>query len=214
MRILPQVILLSVVLACAGCSGGSGGGKSFQGERDGNSPPTIAGVPEAVVHDGDFYEFRPAARDADGDALTFAIGGKPEWAKFDPATGRLWGTPGGRDTGTYRDIRITVSDGANVAALETFDIAVNAVFPGVATLSWDPPTDNADGSYPADLAGYRIYYGKSASRLDRTVVIDNPGLTRYMVENLSPARWHFAMTSITTGGVESRRSRIVSKRVV
>jgi hypothetical protein len=213
MRVSPQVILLSIAIACVGCSGGSGGGKSFQGARDRNSPPTIAGTPDAAVQDGAFYDFRPAARDADGDALTFAIAGQPEWARFDPATGRLWGTPGGRDTGTYRDIRITVSDGENAAALETFDIAVNTVFPGVATLSWEPPTENADGSYLGNLAGYRIYYGKSASRLDQTVVIDNPGLARYMVENLPPARWHFAMTAVSADGVESSRSKIISKRV-
>jgi len=84
---------------------------------------------------------------------------------------------------------------------------------GAATLSWNPPTRNADGSQLGNLAGYRIYYGKSATRLDRYVAIDNPGLTRYMVENLAPARWHFAMTSVNLQGIESQRTKTVSKRV-
>ena len=84
---------------------------------------------------------------------------------------------------------------------------------GAATLSWNPPTQNADGSQLGNLAGYRIYYGKRATRLDRYVDIDNPGLTRYMVENLAPARWHFAMTSVNLQGIESQRTKTVSKRV-
>ncbi len=85
--------------------------------------------------------------------------------------------------------------------------------PGSATLSWYPPTENGDGSYLEDLAGYRIYYGRSAKKLDRAITIDNPGLTRYVVENLSPARWHFAMTSVNSRGVESKRSETVSKKI-
>lgn len=84
---------------------------------------------------------------------------------------------------------------------------------GAATVSWNPPTQNADGSQLGNLAGYRIYYGKSATRLDRSIDIDNPGLTRYLVEDLAPARWHFAMTSVNAQGVESQRSQTVSKRI-
>jgi len=84
---------------------------------------------------------------------------------------------------------------------------------GSATLSWYPPTANADGSALGNLAGYRIYYGTSAQRLNRTIVIDNPGLTRYVVENLSSSKWHFAMTSYNADGKESERSVTVSKKV-
>ena len=82
---------------------------------------------------------------------------------------------------------------------------------GSATLSWNPPTDNTDGSALTDLAGYRIYYGRNKQDLKRSVVISNPGLTRYVIENLTPARWHFAMTSINSAGLESPRSQTVSK---
>lgn len=84
---------------------------------------------------------------------------------------------------------------------------------GAATISWSPPTQNADGSHLGNLVGYRIYFGKRATRLDRSIEIDNPGLTRYMVEDLAPARWHFAMTSVNAQGVESARSKTVSKLV-
>ncbi len=84
---------------------------------------------------------------------------------------------------------------------------------GSASLSWYPPTENADGSTMSDLAGYRIYYGKSATKLNQTIVIDNPGLTRFVVENLAPAKWHFAMTSVNANGKESARSKTVSKKI-
>lgn len=84
---------------------------------------------------------------------------------------------------------------------------------GSATLSWYPPTQNADGSTMSNLAGYRIYYGKSAKRLDQTIVIDNPGLTRYVVENLVPAKWYFTMTAVNASGKESERARPVSKKI-
>ena len=76
-----------------------------------------------------------------------------------------------------------------------------------------PPTENADGSPLTDLAGYRIYYGRNQDNLTQVVVLDNPGLTRYVVENLTPARWFFAMTSVRTDGVESRRSTTASKTI-
>ncbi len=84
---------------------------------------------------------------------------------------------------------------------------------GSATISWNPPTQNADGSHLGNLAGYRIYFGKRATKLNQSIEIDNPGLTRYLVEDLAPARWHFAMTSVNAQGVESARSKTVSKLV-
>ena len=76
-----------------------------------------------------------------------------------------------------------------------------------------PPTENADGSTLIDLAGYRIYYGRNASTLDQVVKLSNPGLSRYVIENLSPARWYFSMTSLNSSGVESTRSPTASKLI-
>lgn len=178
-----------------------------------NHAPTITGTPTSAVVQGEFYEFMPSATDADDDELQFAIVRKPVWAQFDPATGRLWGTPAAENVGNFTNISITVSDGIEHVALTAFDVTVDPIASGSATLSWNPPTDNTDGSALTDLAGYRIYYGRSASRLNRTVVVNNPGLTRYVVENLAPDRWHFSMTSVNTDGRESSRSPTVSKTI-
>lgn len=180
---------------------------------EGNRAPTIAGSPTPTVIEGELYEFVPSAADADGDTLEFSIARKPSWATFDRATGRLSGTPDSDDVGNFTNIAITVSDGQAAASLSDFDITVDAIAFGTATLSWNPPTENVDGSALTDLSGYRIYYGRSASQLNRTVVIDNPGLTRYVVENLAQANWHFAMTSVNSEGVESRRSPTIRKTI-
>ena len=178
-----------------------------------NGKPTISGVPPTQIRVGEAYDFRPSASDPDGDALTFSVANKPGWASFNKSTGRLSGTPGDGDVGMTADVRITVSDGKDQAALERFSITVNQISMGSATLSWMPPTENADGTVLTDLSGYKIYYGQSASTLDQVVTLDNPGLTRYVIENLSPATWYFAMTSYNSQGVESNRSTTASKTV-
>lgn len=190
-----------------------GGIDAAHGQSRANRAPTISGSPSREVLMDERYAFRPVASDPNGDSLRFSIGHRPAWARFDSATGRLSGTPRAGDVGNYRDIRISVSDGRRSASLPAFAIAVNQVARGSASLGWTPPTTNSDGSTLRDLAGYRIYAGRSAGSLARVAVLNNPGLTRYVVRNLSPATWYFAMTSVTSRGLESAHTRPISKTV-
>jgi len=178
-----------------------------------NTAPTITGSPPASVLQGQDYDFTPAASDPDGDPIEFSIERKPAWASFDRSTGRLSGTPGAADAGNFTNIRISVTDGKATVALNDFAISVRQVAEGSATLSWSPPTQNNDGSALTNIAGYRIYFGRNRDNLTEVVAIDNPGLTRYVVENLTPARWFFRMTTLNTGGAESARSQAVSKTI-
>ena len=143
---------------------------------------------------GTQYTFTPAVHDADGDSLTFSISGRPSWATFGVGTGMLTGTPGAADVGTYSNIVIAVSDGKSTVAMQSFSVNVVATATGSATLSWTPPTANTDGTALTDLAGYKIYWGTSAGNYPNSVVVDNPGLTSYVVEQLTPATWYFATT--------------------
>lgn len=182
---------------------------------DGNKVPTITGTPPREIVEGQAYDFTPTASDADGDGLEFSISQKPAWAQFSKSTGRLWGTPGAGDVGTFANIGISVSDGSTSASLAAFDISVNAVAAADSsvTLSWMPPTQNDDGTPLTDLAGYRVYYGRDRDNLTQVVELDNPGLTRYVIENLSPDRWFFAMTAVNSVGVESNRSPTAAKTI-
>ena len=176
-----------------------------------NRAPTISGNPMTSLRVGESYDFRPSAADPDGDTLTYTIENAPDWVTFDPSNGRLQGTPDAGDVGQFSAVRIHVSDGRLQASLNAFSISVNQVATGNVTLSWSPPTTNADGTALTNLAGYRIHYGRSAGTLDTTIVISNPGTIRWVIENLSPATWYFSMSSYNANGIESTRSGVVSR---
>jgi uncharacterized delta-60 repeat protein len=93
-----------------------------------NDAPTITGTPLKTVNEDTSYSFIPTAKDVDdGDTLTFSIQNKPAWASFNPATGKLSGTPTNDDVGTTSNIVISVSDGKAIIALDAFDLTVNNV---------------------------------------------------------------------------------------
>jgi hypothetical protein len=215
MRRIALACGLGVTLAAAGCSGGGGGGgpKTVRNGSGGNRPPKISGTSPPTALADEFYDFRPASSDADGDILVFSISNKPQWARFDPDTGRLSGTPAGQDIGLYTGIVIVASDGRASSQLPAFDLIVTDSAPGSVTLTWLPPTENEDGTALRDLAGYRIYLGKDPDKLHRVIPVHNPGLTAYVVEHLSPATWYFTMTSVNRHNHESERGAIVSMRV-
>ncbi len=160
------------------------------------------------------YGFLPLASDADGDALTFSIRNKPAWASFDTATGELAGIPQFDDVGAYEDIEISVSDGAAMASLPVFSLAVSLDEPGSVTLEWMPPQANTDGSSASDLSGYVIYWGTEPGEYEQQVRIDNVGLTAYVVDGLPPAVYYFTATAFNAAGVESDYSNEVERPVV
>ena len=162
---------------------------------------------------GTAYSFQPAASDPDGDPLTFSIANAPRWASFSTATGRLQGTPTAADVGTYDNIVIGVGDGKATAALPAFAVTVLAVATGSATLSWTPPTTNTDGSPLTNLAGYRVYWGPAAGNYTSSVALNNPGLTAYVVGDLAPGRYYFAIKAVNTAGTESQFSNVASKLI-
>ncbi len=111
-----------------------------------NRPPTIGGTPAASVTVGRSYSFTPTASDADGDALTFSISGKPAWASFSSSTGRLSGSPSSSRVGSYPNIVITVSDGKASAPLGPFSIEVRAA--NTAPTIAGTPADAAQAGTP------------------------------------------------------------------
>ena len=178
-----------------------------------NRAPVISGSPARSVAVGSAYRFTPSATDPDGDALSFQIFNRPSWASFNSATGELAGTPGSAAAGSYGSIQISVNDGRATSALPAFSIVVEQSSNGSATLSWEPPTQRTDGSPLTDLAGYRIAYGNAPDSLGQKVTLDNPGVTTYVVDNLSQGTWYFAMTAFDSSGAESDYSSIGSKTI-
>jgi len=179
-----------------------------------NQAPSISGSPLTGARVNEAYSFQPSASDPDGDALTFQISNKPAWATFDTGTGRLSGTPSTSSTGVFSDVRITVSDGRASSALAPFSISVSgSQTTGSATLSWQPPTSNTDGSPLTNLAGYVVRYGTAPNALDIQVRIENAGLVTYVVSDLAPATWYFQVVAYNSVGVESSPSATGSKTI-
>ncbi len=178
-----------------------------------NRAPTISGNPASAVKIGDTYSFTPTATDLDGDPLTFSIGNKPSWASFDSATGRLSGTPTLANVGQYASVQISVSDGAATASLSAFAVDVTQTATASTTLSWTAPTQNEDGSTLSDLAGYKIYYGVSSGNYSNEILITNPSVTTYVVDNLTADTYFFSATAFNAAGTESRFSTEVMKAV-
>jgi hypothetical protein len=178
-----------------------------------NSPPVISGTPPTSVTAGAAYAFQPTASDPDGNTLTFSIVNMPAWATFSESTGTLSGTPAQSHVGTHANIVITVSDGSATASLPAFSITVTAVSTGSATLSWNPPTTNTDGSPLTNLAGYRVYWGPSIGSYTSSVTLNNPGLASYVVENLGPGTYYFVVTARNSAGGESQYSNVASKTI-
>lgn len=124
------------------------GGKDKQSEPapGSNTVPTISGVPAASVAEDSAYLFQPSASDADGDSLSFSIQNRPAWASFNSGTGRLSGTPGNNDVGSYDSITITVSDGSASATLGPFSISVSNTN-DAPSISGTPATSVEAGSF-------------------------------------------------------------------
>jgi putative Ig domain-containing protein len=176
--------------------------------------PAITGNPPNSVTVGQGYVFKPVARDPEGQRIVFSIRNKPAWLSFDTATGTIKGAPGPNHVGTYRNIVLSASDGSASANLPAFSVTVRAPSTvgtrSSVTVDWLPPIQNTDASSLMDLVGYRIHYGTTRNSLDRRIDLRNPGLTRYVMDDLPAGRWYFALTAYNRAGAESDLSEIAA----
>ena len=92
-------------------------------------------------------------------------------------------------------------------------LMVSPAYAGEATLSWDAPTTNVDGTPLTDLAGYRIYWGPVSGVYIKPPV-DVKNVLTYKVTGLSEGLTYFVVTAYDTSGNESCYSNEVSKKIV
>jgi len=123
------------------------------------------------------------------------------------------------DAETFQVHLVAASDGSHLGASTIASVTVaddDAPVPAVgnATLRWTPPTEREDGSTLENLAGYKVRYGLDSIDLENVITLENPGLTSYMVENLHPGTWYFAVTAFDADGRESDFSNVGSKLIM
>ena len=131
------------------------------------------------------------------------------------ATGSLSGIAEDGDIGVYSDIIVSVTDGTASTSLPAFTISVtvDATVLGSALLTWQPPTQNEDGTPLIDLAGYTIRWGATPNNYPNSVTVNNPGLSSYMVDNLAPGTYEFVATAFNAAGMQSQFSNSVTKTI-
>lgn len=83
---------------------------------------------------------------------------------------------------------------------------------GSATLSWIAPSLNQDGTALIDLSGFRIYESGSpdVATLMPVTTLTNPGLSMFVVSNLSNGTHYFAVTALNSLDIESDFSNVAS----
>jgi hypothetical protein len=79
---------------------------------------------------------------------------------------------------------------------------------GIATLSWNAPTTNADGSPIGTITGYTIYYGSDPTAMTQTIQIADPKATSYVVQQLRPGTYYFSVATSTASGTSARTSPV------
>lgn len=179
---------------------------------------SISGTPTTTTVADRTYTFEAAATDTDNRSITYSIKNKPSWATLNAQTGALTGYPYASNVGTFAGIVITASDGVSSASLPAFSITVekpgsSGTTNGTATVNWQPPTQNTNGTVITNLAGYTIEYGTNKSNLTSSVKVANPGLTSYVIENLAAGTYYFGVIAYNSAGQTSSLSGVVSKTI-
>jgi len=97
---------------------------------------------------------------------------------------------------------------------QALSIAVTPGAIGAAELSWVIPTERVDDTPLLNLAGFTLYYGIAPGLYTEEIVVDNPSINTYLIQNLdSDSTFYFAMTAYDANGIESAFSNEVSKTI-
>jgi Fibronectin type III domain len=108
----------------------------------------------------------------------------------------------------------TTSDSSTVARTPAQSSRLPSASTGNATLSWSAPSENTNGSALTNLAGFKIHYGTAPTQLTNTIALTNPGLLTYVLTELPiGTTYYFAVIAVTTTGVESAPSHMVSTAI-
>jgi Calx-beta domain/Fibronectin type III domain len=100
----------------------------------------------------------------------------------------------------------------NTSAIVTINgDAATTASTGTATVSWTAPTLDTNGSPLTDLAGYNLHYGKTPTTMTNVIAVNGPASGSYVIRNLAPGTWFFAVVAYNAQAVESALSAVVSK---
>jgi hypothetical protein len=85
---------------------------------------------------------------------------------------------------------------------------------GSATISWDRPASNTDGTTPACVTGYRLYASRDAATIGAATPVTLPAVaTSYVASSLSAGTWYFGLVAECSNGNASALSALASKTI-
>lgn len=84
---------------------------------------------------------------------------------------------------------------------------------GSTSLSWQAPAANIDGTPLTNLAGYKIYWGTTRGSYPYSAQVSNAATRAHMVTGLASGTWYFAVTALSSNGVESAYSNVWQKTI-
>lgn len=126
-----------------------------------------------------------------------------------------WGTPAWKTAATlvptdhvFTDIKDATGSAWALASAFMWVAAPPAT--GAITLMWIPPTTTWDDKpFTAGIVGYQVYSAASGSPLTAHGVPLGP-VTSYVLTGLAAGSYDFAVTVLTSEGIESAQSNIVT----
>ena len=217
-------LVAMLALSTTACLSGSGSGSPIQLDSGGSG----SGAPGGGNESGPAVSITsPDAAEIDTVDQTMDLGGTASadsgisavsWQSDKGASGEAEGTESWKiediplETGV-NTVTVTVTDASGETGSDTIIINRESAGTGSVTLSWVAPTERTDGTPLSDLAGYRISYGRMSEIYDYSVDVDNPGLVSYVVENLKPGDWYFAVVAYDGDGLESEFSTEAHRKV-
>lgn len=216
-----SAILWMLMVGCAGC-GGKVSSSNIGGTSPDTKPPTISltnpadGTTGFAVNSAITITFSEAMDASSINTSTFTLSnGAAGAVTYDVVNMIATFTPSSSlafSTAYAATITTGVKDAAGnaMASNYTWTFTTGSA-PGTATLTWDAPTENADGTTLVDLAGYRIYYGTFSGSY--TIPIDAGNVTTYTFTGLSTGTYYFAVTAYDTSGNEGAYSIEVNRSI-
>lgn len=180
--------IAALALALSACGGGAGSSSAAAATAQGSAPPQGSGPTQGAVPTGS------AAAQGSAPAQSTAAAGDTTTAG---STSAASGTSAGSTSSA-------ASSGSSTSGSST----VTSV-----TINWVPPTENTDGTWLTNLAGYNIHYGTASHTYTKTIAVSNPGVIRYVVENLTSGTYYFAVGAVNSTGTESPLSAEVRATV-
>jgi len=70
-----------------------------------------------------------------------------------------------------------------------------------------------DRKHDMEPSGNRVYFGTELGSYPNFTPLSNPGLATFVVDQLTPATWYFALTAVNASGIESTLSNVGMKVV-